>query len=84
MDEEKIRKYWLEFANRYCNQNFKEDKLPYVVELFLDGKVKEFNEGNSKNVQSERLSDMSITYFEKKLSKEEENLLSQVRKLKVP
>lgn len=82
MNEEKIRAYWLEFAERYCNQKFNKDNLPLVVELFLDGKVKAYREDS--NVKSESLSDMSITYFDKELSKEEINLLGQVRKLKVP
>jgi hypothetical protein len=81
MDEQKIRKYWLDFARRYCNNNFDENNLPFVVELFIDGKIKSYRENSS--VKSESLSDMSVTYFDKELSKEEANLLGQVRKLKV-
>ena len=82
IDESKLRKYWLDFAGKYCNQNFTEDKLPLVVELFIDGKIKDYRENS--NVKSESLSDMSVTYFDKELSKEESKLLGQVRKLKVP
>lgn len=82
MDENLIKKYWLDFARRYCNQNFNEDDLPLVVQLFLDMKIKAYRE--NPNVKSESLSDMTITYFDKELSAEEVNLLGQVRKLKVP
>lgn len=81
MDEQKIRAYWLDFANRYCNQTFNKDNLPLVVELFIDGKIKAYRD--NPNVKSEALSDMAVTYFDKELSKEEANLLGQVRKLKV-
>lgn len=81
MDEQKLRKYWLDFACRYCNQNFSEDNLPLVVELFLDGKIKAYRD--NPNVKTQSLSDMSVTYFDKELSSEEANLLGQVRKLKV-
>lgn len=82
MDEEKLKKYWLDFAERYCNQTFNKENPPMVVQLFIDGKIKDYRENS--NVKSESLSDMSVTYFDKELSKEEANLLGQVRKLKVP
>ncbi|MGP1567974.1 MAG: hypothetical protein ACTTHM_04600 [Peptoanaerobacter stomatis] len=81
MNEQQLRKYWLDFANRYCNQNFNKENLPPVVEIFIDGKIKEYRE--NPNVKSESLSDMNITYFDKELSREEVKLLGQVRKLKV-
>ncbi|MDO4719644.1 MAG: hypothetical protein Q4A78_03195 [Peptostreptococcaceae bacterium] len=81
MDEKRLRKYWLDFARRYCNNDFEEENLPPVVELFLDRKIKAYRE--NPNVQSESLSDMSLSYFEQKISPEEANLLGQVRKLKV-
>ena len=81
MDEKIIRKYWLDFARRYCNNNFDENNLPFVVQLFLDMKVKSYRD--NPNVKTESLSDMSMSYFDNEISKEERNLLGQVRKLKV-
>ena len=81
MEVSLLRKYWLDFANRYCNQTFNEDNLPPVVEIFLDQKVKSYRD--NPNVKSESLSDINLSYFDKELSAEEANLLGQVRKLKV-
>lgn len=82
IDENKIRKLWLEYAEQYCNNKFDEDNLPAVVELFLDNKVESFKNAPNPNVKSESLSDMSLTYFDKEFSKEDINLLGQVRRLK--
>lgn len=81
MDETLLRKYWLDFAQRYCNRSFDAENLPPVVEIFLEQKVKAYRD--NPNVKSEGLSDMSINYFDKELSSEEASLLGQVRKLKV-
>ncbi len=81
MDEVSLRKYWLDFAGRYCNQNFNPDNLPPVVEIFLDLKIKAYRENPS--VKSEALSDMSLTYYDNEITPQEAKLLGQVRKLKV-
>lgn len=81
MDEKLLRKYWIDFARRYCNRELDPDNLPPVVELFLDLKVRSYRD--NPNVKSEGLSDMNLTYFDKELSPEEANLLGQVRRLKV-
>ncbi len=81
MDEALLIKYWLDYASRYCNQNFNEDNIPPVVQIFLDQKIKAYRE--NPNVKSESLSDMSLTYYDKELTPEEASLLGQVRKLRV-
>lgn len=80
MNDTQLKKYWLDFAERYCNQRFNPDDLPGVVSLFIENKIKEYRENSG--VKSESLADMSVTYFDKELSREEINLLGQVRKLK--
>lgn len=81
MDPVLLRKYWLDFAQRYCNRSFDPENLPPVVELFIDQKVKSYRD--NPHVKGEGLSDMNISYFDKELSAEEASLLGQVRKLKV-
>ena len=80
--EEKLKNFWIDYAERYCNNKFDKSNLPLTLELFLDSKIKGYRE--NKTIQSESLSDMSLTYFSDDLSKEEQRLLNSLRKLKVP
>lgn len=77
-----LRTYWIDFAQRYCNRKFDPQKLPPVVELFVDARVKAYRE--NPDVKSQGLSDMNVTYFDKAITAEEASLLGQVKKLKVP
>ena len=80
--EDELKKYWLDFASRYCNRTFTEDNIPYTVRLFIDMRVKSYRE--NPNVKSESLADLSKTYAENELSGEERGLLNTVRRLRVP
>lgn len=82
MTEDNLRAFWLDFAKRYCNQEFQEGSLPLALELFLESKVKSHRE--NKQVQSEKLSDMSLTYFHDDLSAEDYRILNSMRKLRSP
>lgn len=82
LTEDELRRYWLDFASRYCNRVFTEDNMPYVVRLFVDQKVKSYRE--NPNVKAESLADLSKTYADSELSGEERELLNTVRRLRVP
>lgn len=82
LSKEQLRSYWLDYARKYCNQEFKEGSLPPALELFLDSKVNSYRDNG--NVQTEKLSDMSLTYFENELNAEERSILNTMRKLRSP
>ena len=69
MTEEEIRTAYLDWINRYCNQNFKDEEepeegkpIPPGVEFVLDKLVTE-NPANF-GVQSESFEGLSRTYME--------------------
>ena len=82
LTEDELKRYWLDFASRYCNRAFTEESMPYVIRLFLDRKVKSYRE--NPNVKAESLADLSKTYAENELSGEERELLNTDRSLRVP
>ena len=60
MTPEEIRKEYLEWIERYCNNKFDEGNLPGGIKLALDNLIK--LDPLSFNVVSEKLSDMSQTF----------------------
>lgn len=80
--EEELRRYWLDFAARYCNRNWDNDAVPYVIRLFIDQKVNAYRQ--NPNVKTESLADMSKTYMDSQISQEERELLNTARRLRVP
>ncbi|ACV28870.1 Uncharacterised protein [Anaerococcus prevotii] len=57
---ERLRPLYKEWIEDYCNVTFEDNKLPGPVALALDELVK--NDPKQYNIQSEKLSDMSVTY----------------------
>lgn len=57
---DRLRILYLEWVEDYCNVLFDKDRLPGSVELALDELVK--TDPMKYNIQSQKLSDMSITY----------------------
>lgn len=57
---ERLRPLYKEWIEDYCNVTFDDNKMPSAVGLALDELVE--TDPKSFNIQSEKLSDMSITY----------------------
>lgn len=57
---ERLKPIYKEWIEDYCNVTFEDGKIPAIVSMALDELVK--TDPKRYNMQSEKLSDMSITY----------------------